>query len=144
MEGTKTMKDKIKKVLEPILGYGIIALVVLVIISIIAIFSGTVMKIFGFEYETVSSIIIFFIISTLISLPINLLAKALPKALLEMNHLNVLPAKILFIVLDTIATAIGMMVVDYFMKNVVATNLSIIIIALILAIPSAKDIENSH
>lgn len=135
------MRDKIKKVLDPILGYGIIVLVVLIVISIIAIFSGTVMKIFGFEYKTVGSIIIFFIISTLISLPINLLAKALPKALLEMNHLNVLSARTLFIVLDTIATAIGMMIVDYFMKNVAATNLSIIIIALILAIPSAKDIE---
>lgn len=138
------MRDKIKKVLDPILGYGIIAFVVLTIISIIAIFSGTVMKIFGFEYKTVSSIIIFFIISTLISLPINLLAKALPKALIELNRLNVLSARILFIVLDTIATAIGMMIVDYFMKNVAATNLSIIIIALILAIPSAKDIEKSR
>ncbi len=138
------MRDKIKKVLDPILGYGIIAFVVLTIISIIAIFSGTVMKIFGFEYKTVSSIIIFFIISTLISLPINLLAKALPKALIELNRLNVLSTRILFIVLDTIATAIGMMIVDYFMKNVAATNLSIIIIALILAIPSAKDIEKSR
>lgn len=135
------MRDKLKKVLDPILGYGIIALVVLIVISIIAIFSGTVMKIFGFEYKTVGSIIIFFIISTLISLPINLLAKALPKALLEMNHLNVLSARTLFIVLDTIATTIGMIIVDYVMKNVAATNLSIIIIALILAIPSAKDIE---
>lgn len=131
--------NSIKKLIEPILGYGLIILFVLIILSIIAIFGGAVMQLFGFEYKSIGSIIIFFVISTILSLPISILAKAFPKALLELNRLNLLSARVLYVILDTIATAIGMLIVDYFMKGVSASQESIFVIALLLAILSAKD-----
>ena len=48
-------------------------------------------------------------------------------------------AVIINLVLDTIATAIGLSIVDYFMKSVAATNISIIVVSFILSLWSVKD-----
>lgn len=43
------------------------------------------MRLFGFYYTSVGSIILFFIIATIISYPFSLLADVLPKALLMLE-----------------------------------------------------------
>ena len=132
------MKDN--KIIKDILGWGIIVIVILIIVSVIAIFAGAIMQFFGFRYNSVWDIILFFLISTIISLPINFIAEGLPKALLKLKKVNLYCARIIFVLLDTIATAIGMTIVDYCMPNVSATDSSILVIAFILAILSIKDI----
>ena len=134
---------KNNKLIKDILGWGIIVIVILIIVSVIAIFAGAIMHFFGFRYDSVWDIILFFLISTIISLPINFIAEALPKALLKLKKLNLYSARIIFVLLDTIATAIGMTIVDHFMPNVSATDSSILVIAIILAILSIKDIKEN-
>ena len=56
------MKEKIKKLAVSVLGYSIIAGIILIIIAAIAIISGSIMRIFGFEYKSVGSIILFFLL----------------------------------------------------------------------------------
>lgn len=136
------MKDN--KIIKDILGWGIIIIVILIIVSVIAIFVGAIMHFFGFRYDSVWDIIIFFLISTIISLPINFIAEGLPKALLKLKKVNLYCARIIFVLLDTIATAIGMTIVDYCMPNVSATDSSILVIAFILAILSIKDIKKDE
>ena len=136
------MKDN--KIIKDILGWGIIIIVILIIVSVIAIFAGAIMHFFGFRYDSVWDIIIFFLISTIISLPINFIAEGLPKALLKLKKVNLYSARIIFVLLDTIATAIGMTIVDYCMPNVSATDSSILVIAFILAILSIKDIKKDE
>mgnify|MGYP005763334071 FL=1 len=135
------MKDN--KIIKDILGWGIIVIVILIIVSVIAIFAGAIMQFFGFRYNSVWDIILFFLISTIISLPINFIAEGLPKALLKLKKLNLYSARIIFVLLDTIATAIGMTIVDHYMPNVSATDSSILVIAFILAILSIKDIKEN-
>ncbi len=135
------MKDN--KIIKDILGWGIIVIVILIIVSVIAIFAGAIMQFFGFRYNSVWDIILFFLISTIISLPINFIAEGLPKALLKLKKLNLYSARIIFGLLDTIATAIGMTIVDHYMPNVSATDSSILVIAFILAILSIKDIKEN-
>ena len=101
------------------------------------------MQFFGFRYNSVCDIILFFLISTIISLPINFIAEGLPKALLKLKKLNLYSARIIFVLLDTIATAIGMTIVDQCMPNVSATDISILVISFILAILSIKDIKEN-
>lgn len=48
-------------------------------LSFIALISGAVMKLLGFQYEAVGSVILFFIIATILSFPCNLISTALPK-----------------------------------------------------------------
>ena len=136
------MKDN--KIIKDILGWGIIIIVILIIVSVIAIFAGAIMHFFGFRYDSVWDIIIFFLISTIIYLPINFIAEGLPKALLKLKKVNLYCARIIFVLLDTIATAIGMTIVDYCMPNVSATDSSILVIAFILAILSIKDIKKDE
>ena len=136
------MKDN--KIIKDILGWGIIIIVILIIVSVIAIFAGAIMHFFGFRYDSVWDIIIFFLISTIISLPINFIAEGLPKALLKLKKVNLYCARIIFVLLDIIATAIGMTIVDYCMPNVSATDSSILVIAFILAILSIKDIKKEE
>lgn len=104
------------------------------VLSIIALLCGAVMRLFGFYYTSVGSIILFFIIATIISYPLNLLAGALPKALLMLGKIKKASAVIMYLLLDTIATFMGLKIVDYFMQSISATTISVVIISFVLAL----------
>ena len=135
MKNFKIDKEKFKT-------FAICGMIFLFILSIIALISGYIMKIFGFQYESVGSIILFFIIATIMSFPLNLIASAFPKALLKLGKINWRTAFILYLVLDTVATSFGLKVVDYYMPTVSATNISIIIISLLFAFMGKDDFKD--
>ena len=135
MKNFKIDKEKFKT-------FAICGMIFLLILSIIALIGGSIMKIFGFQYESVGSIILFFIIATIMSFPLNLIASAFPKALLKLGKINWRTAFILYLVLDTVATSFGLKVVDYYMPTVSATNISIIIISLLFAFMGKDDFKN--
>ena len=114
----------------------------LVVLSIIALISGSIMKIFGFQYKSIGNIVLFFIIATIMSFPLNLIAGAFPKALLKLGKINRQTAFIIYLILDTIATSFGLLVVDYYMPTLSATNISIIIISLLFAFMEKDDFKN--
>ena len=109
------------------------------VLSIIALLCGAVMRLFGFYYTSVGSIILFFIIATTISYPLNLLAGALPKALFVLGKIKKSSAVSMYLFLDTIATFMGLKIVDYFMHSVSATTISVIIISFVLALFGVSD-----
>ena len=111
------------------------------LLSIIALLCGAIMKIFGFEYESIGSIILFFVIATIISYPFSLIAEVLPKVVLSFGKLPKQMAILFYIILDTFATFYGLRVVDYFMQSVSATDISIIIVSLILALFGINDVD---
>lgn len=113
-------------------------------LSIIALVSGTIMKLFGFQYESIGSIILFFLIATIMSFPLNLIAGALPKALYELERISKLYAFILYLALDTIATSLGLKIVDYYMSSVSATTISIVVISFLLALPGGDDFKDKQ
>lgn len=128
------MKEKLKRIIEPIFGYGLVLIIIIAIISVIAIFGGAIMKIFGFKYNSIGSIILYFIIVTIVGFPIDILIQAFPKALVSIGKIKENTGKILFVILDTIGTGIVMAIVDYFMKSVSATDLAIFVVSFIMAI----------
>lgn len=113
-------------------------------LSIIALVSGTIMKLLGFQYESIGSIILFFIIATIMSFPLNMVAGVLPKALYELERLSKPYAFILYLTLDTIATSFGLKIVDYYMSSVSATTISIVVISFLLALPGSDDFEDKQ
>lgn len=135
------MKEKIKKYAGATFESMIMIAIVIVIISVIAIFGGAIMKLFGFEYKSVGSIILFFFIVGVLGFPIEMLAKGLPNALLYLNKISISLARILFLALDTTATLIAMTIVDYFMDSVSATIISILIVSILMAIVCISDIK---
>ena len=135
------MINKLKKILEPIIGYGIVFIVLIAVISVIAILGGGIMRLFGFEYSSVKSIIIFFTIVTIVGFPIETLALSFPKALLSLDKITIKLAKILFVILDTLSTMLTMSLIDYFMGSVSASDISIFVISFIIALLSMKDLN---
>lgn len=129
---------------EKITTFIICGTIFIIALSIIAMISGAIMRLFGFEYESVSSIILFFIIATAISFPLNLIAGALPKALYELERISKKNALILYLILDTIATSFGLKIVDYCMPSVSATTVSIIIISFLLSLPGKDDFKDKQ
>ena len=116
----------------------------LVMLSAIALLSSAVMRLFGFTYRSVGSIILFFLIATALSFPLCLVAGALPKALYEVGMLTSRKvALLLYLVLDTLATAFGLGVVDYYMESVAAGELAILVISFLLALPGADDLREA-
>ncbi len=123
------------------IAYGLIVGIIVAIVAMIAYFGGAVMKVFGFEYESPGSIVLFFLFTAIAGFPAETIAKAFPRALLSLEKITVRGAKVLFVILDTAVTAVSMAIVDYFMDSVTATDASILAISLILALLSREDFD---
>ena len=112
------MNNNSNKKREKIITFIFGALLIIIVLAIIAIFSGAIMRLLGFEYESVGGFILYFIIASVVSYPINLIAGALPKALLNLDRITREIAVCMYVLLDTIATFYGFYIVDYFMPSV--------------------------
>ena len=139
-----SMLEKIKNIIGKSIGFLIIVGIIVAIVSIIAIFGGALMKLFGFTYQSVGSIILFFVVSGILGFPIELFVKAIPKVLFShFKKINELEAKIMFVVLDTLLSMVMFSTVDYFMKSVSATPISLFIVSLVMSLLCMNDvIEN--
>lgn len=136
------MKNFLTK--DKIITFIICAVLFIGVLSIIAILSSQVMRIFEFEYESVGSIILFFLIATLISFPLNLLTRALPKALYELQKIGRINALTLYLTLDTVATSLGLMIVDHYISSISASTISITVISFLLALPGRDDFKDKQ
>lgn len=134
---------KIKSLWGSILGYGFLFGIVLLIVFVLACFGGVIMHFFGFYYESVWKLMLFFILSGLVGLPLELAVKGVPKALLAFDKISAGFARGLFLILDVLSTIVSMTVVDHFMESVSATLRSVVVIAVIIAILSVKEIGKS-
>ena len=102
------------------------------------------MGFFGFSYTSVGSVILFFMIAAMISYPLNLLASALPKALLALDKIDRRSAVMLYLLLDTAATFIGLHIVDYVMQSISATTISIMMISFVLALLGMSEVRDFY
>lgn len=135
------MKNFWEKHHEKIITLALFGVLFVGVMSVIALLGGAVMRVFGFQYRSAGSVILFFAIATVISYPINLFAETLPKVLLHHGKIPKSTAIPLYLLLDTIATALGLKLVDYFMESVSATDFAIMVVSLLLALAGVRDID---
>lgn len=138
------MDNNSNKEREKIITFILGALLIIVVLAIIAIFSGAIMRLLGFEYESIGGFILYFIIASVVSYPINLIAGALPKALLNLDRITREIAVCMYVLLDTIATFYGFYIVDYFMPSVSANTISLIVLALVFALFGISDVKKKE
>ena len=138
------MDNNSNKKREKIITFIFGALLIIIVLAIIAIFSGAIMRLLGFEYESVGGFILYFIIASVVSYPINLIAGALPKALLNLDRITREIAVCMYVLLDTIATFYGFYIVDYFMPSVSANTISLIVLALVFALVGISDVKKKE
>ena len=133
--------EKIKAILGKLIGFLIIVAIIVAIISLLALFGGALMKMFGFTYKSVGSIILFFAISGILAFPIELFVKAVPKVLFShFKKINEFEAKVMFVVLDTLLSMAMFSMVDYFMKSVSATPISLFVVSLVMSLLCMNDV----
>lgn len=131
-----------KRIVKAITGYGLVVIVLIAIISVFAILGGSVMRFFGFRYNSVGSVILYFTIVAVVGFPLEIIIKALPKVLKLLLKIDRKIEKALFILMDILGTGITMAIVDYFMESVSASDLSILVISFIIAILSLDKGDN--
>lgn len=131
------MKEKLEKITPLIL----FAILFVALVSVIAIFGGAIMKLFGFEYRSVWSIILYFIIVSIVSFPFDFLVAAIPRVLLAYRKITKQVAIALYLVLDIMLSYIGFSLIDYFMDSVSATDISILVLAIIFSLFGIKDVD---
>lgn len=133
--------EKIKNALGKFVGFIIIVGIIVAIISIIAIFGGALMKVFGFTYQSVGSIVLFFAISGVLAFPIEQFVKAIPKVLFSrFKKINAVEAKVMFVILDTLLSMVMFSLVDHFMKSVSATPISLFVVSLVMSLLCMNDV----
>ena len=102
------------------------------------------MRLLGFEYESVGGFILYFIIASIVSYPMNLVAGAFPRALLNLARITRKMAVCMYVLLDTITTFFGFYIVDYFMPSVSANTISLIVLALVFALFGISDVKKKE
>ncbi|WMI81018.1 YrvL family regulatory protein [Anaerotignum sp. MB30-C6] len=122
-----------KRLIVPFLGYLVIGGLILGVVSIIAMFGGVYMHLFGFQYESVGTLILFFILVSIISLPLESLAIFLTQFMIRLG-LAQKNYGLVYIFFDVSSCFIAMQIVDYFMPSIVSTRLSILLFALTLSL----------
>ena len=128
-------KRILKDVLDSFLVF--LAAVILFIgaIALLCVFGGEVMRVFGFQYSSLRSVIEFFVIGAIISWPVSLAAEAIPKVLCyDKRMIPKWMAVVMYVVLATWATALGLFAVDSHTTKVVANQPSIIAVSFLLAL----------
>ena len=71
----------------------------------------------------------------------QILVKALPRALLMLHRISMRWAKVLLVVLDTAALFFTMLLVDFLMDTVLVGYVIILLVALVMAVLSVDDLE---
>ena len=105
----------------------------------VAVLLCILLVIYGFQFASVWTAVVFAVLFCIISLPLEIFASAIPRSLFELGKLSNRAAPILFVVLDTAATLGVLMVLDYFMHDVSILLVSAFIIALVVALFSLTD-----
>ena len=128
-------KRILKDVLDSLAVFLIAVCLFIGAIALLCVFGGEIMRCFGFTYSSVRSVIGFFVFGAIISWPISLAAEAIPKVLCyDKRILRKWQAVIMYVVLATFATSVGLFVVDSHTTKVVASKTSIIVVSLLLTL----------
>ena len=131
---------KSKRWQDILIGVGIFAAAIFIIAGACGLVCALFMKPLGFRYESLWDIVVFFFWGSLVAIPISLVAEALPKALYALGKLPRWGARLLYLALDAFATGLGLAVVDMLLESVSATDASLWMAGLLLALPGLKDI----
>lgn len=118
-----------------LLGVGLI----LALLAGLSLVAGGFMKLFGFTYDSVGSLVLYFVAASVLSAVFGEVFSALPKVLYAMGKVNRAEGVILYLVLDTLVTAAGLGVVDHWMPSVAATDKAIVAVSLLFALPGLRD-----
>lgn len=122
------MGEKLKKFLAGLLGSGIVILLFFGVFAVVALVGGNVMHLFGFHYDSVEQLLLYFMLGEILGLPLDLLSTALPKVLYRMEKVNRGQGNLLYIPMDALFTMAAFWLADQWLDSVSTTGLSLCIL----------------
>lgn len=122
------MSEKLKKFLAGLLGSGIMVLLFLGVFAVVALVGGNVMHLFGFRYDSVGQLLLYFLLGEVLGLPLDLISTALPKVLYRMGKVNRRQGNFLYIPMDALFTMAAFWLADQWLDSVSTTGLSLCIL----------------
>lgn len=128
------MKEKLKKLFTCLLGTGILFSIAFFVFAVVARLGGSLMGIFGFQYESTGQLFIYFVSAALLSLPLEVFSTALPRALYRMGKVSQRQGNLLYVPLDTLCTMVSFWIADQWIESVSASALSLCILGLFMAL----------
>ena len=135
------MKEKIKQLLGTLLESGVLLLIVFAVFAAVSFLGGNFMALFGFSYESVGSLLLYFVAGELISLPLELVVVGMSQTLYRQGHGSRWQVNLLYIPLDTLVTIFAFWMADQFMSSVAASGLSLWMLgfcAAVITVPIKK------
>ena len=129
------MKES-KRWQDILISAGIFAAATFIIAGLCGLVCAIFMLPLGFRYESLWDIVVFFFWGSIVAIPVSLAAEALPKALYALGKLP----RWLYLALDSFATGLGLAVVDMLLESVSATDASLWMAGLLLALTGLKDV----
>ena len=135
------MGGKVKKRIAILIACAVLAAGMMAVAASLDMPSETIMRWFGASYESLSTMILYVIFCGALGFPVQILVKALPRALLMLHRISMRRAKVLLVVLDTAALFLTMLLVDWLMSTVLVGYVILLLVALVTAVLSMDDLE---
>lgn len=110
---------------------GILAILPIILIGLTA---SYLLRVLGFDFDSIWSVMWFFIWSGLIGFPMELFAFAVPSVLLYFDMMSLFYARLAFWILDTSTSIIAMVVVDSYMDSITVSATAIVLCASITSL----------
>ena len=123
-----------------LIGVGILAAATFLIAGVCGLVCAIFMLPLGFRYESLWDIAVFFFWGAVAAIPLSLVAGALPNVLYRLGKLPLCAARLGYLVLDTVATALGLGLADLVMESVYAPDAALVLAGFLLALPGLKDV----
>ena len=135
------MSGKVKKRIAVLIACAVAAAGMMAVAASLDMSGEMVMRWFGASYEALSSMVLYVVFAGVLGFPVQILVKALPRALLMLHRISMKQAKALLLVLDTAALFFLLLAVDLLMDTVAVGYVILFLIAAVMAFFSMDDLE---
>ena len=122
-------------------GYILGTILVAGVIAFMALGGGMVMSVFGFQFQSMGNVILFFLAASAISYPIIRLVTQIPRIMCVNGQITKGAAAALYIALGTAANALCFFILDKMMDTITATFPSILVISTLYSLFGVKDVD---
>ena len=122
-------------------GYILGTILVAGVIAFMALGGGMVMSVFGFQFQSMGNVILFFLAASAISYPIIRLVTQIPRIMCVNGQITKGAAAALYIALGTAANALCFFILDKMMDTITATFPAILVISTLYSLFGVKDVD---
>lgn len=120
---------KKSKIVSFLIGAALFLAVALPVVFLESVIGGFIMKVFGFRYDSMRSVFLFFLVAAVVDAPLEILAKALPKAMMSLGWIRKSGRFVLWYVLDMLFEMMTLAGADLLMDSVRAEAAGILVVS---------------